>query len=133
MTNCTAQPAEWLSCAEKLDTNARSESIEIYIYGDPRCGYCHKALKEISRWAKGKSIHIIAMDLTGKPKSVQKLKLYSQNDIEVRDASVCGDEVKNFIPKIFVREKETSKEIVRFRGWKNKKLKRLEKKLKKYI
>lgn len=131
--SCKSQQPALLDCAVKLDSTITQADIEVYIFSDPRCGFCRRAMKDIGGWAKGKSVNIIAMDLSGKPESVKKLDFYLEYGVEVRDASQCDEKVKKFIPKIYIKETKTNKQILKLRGWHTRDLSKLERKLKRYI
>ena len=131
--NCKAQHPSLLDCAVRTDGEVATKNIGIYIYSDPRCGFCQKAIKDIGDWSEGKPINLIAMDLSGKPESVMQLDLYRKYNIEVRDASQCNEKVKKFIPKIYIVETKTDKQVMKLRGWHTRDLNKLNRKLKKYI
>ncbi|MEO1263378.1 MAG: hypothetical protein AAFZ15_31500 [Bacteroidota bacterium] len=128
-----AQKSDLLDCAVKSENANGPANVEVYIFSDPRCGFCRRALKDIGGWSKGKSINIIAMDLSGEPESTSQLELYTENEVEVRDASQCDEKIKKFIPRIYIKETGSNKQVMKLRGWHTRDLDKLEKKLKKYI
>lgn len=129
----TAQRHLDLTCAGISKANTAAEHITVYIFSDPRCGPCHKAIRDIGTWSADKSVRLVALDLYGKANTQDPNSLYAKYQVEVHDASACDQQYKNFLPTLYAVETSTGKVLWKQKGWLSKYLRRLERSVRRTV
>ena len=129
---------ETFQCATQIeDSDFIDDQILIFIVSDPRCGYSQRALKQIGEFAAKKGhIQVIAADVSGKAEEIrrhEKLQFYNLNSILLIDATSCGEDFRELIPKIYVYDKSKMTLIWMRNGWGKNDIKKLGKKIEKYF